>query len=448
MKLFRRFGLGGQLLLVAIAVICVDLLVNTVLFENARRYSLQQEDAAWLAESAAVSHRIMDRTPAAERTEMARALSTERFELSWSPQPPLVSRTVTLSTLREQMLAAEPGLKAIGFDVRLRPLALGGQIDGSTRLGDGSAISFRYRQHVPWTLNLGQSLGILIPSLVLLAIAWRMVRAMLRPLSTLVAATRVVGTRQPRNIPEAGTGDVLQLIQAFNAMQERIHQLLTSRTQTMLAIAHDFRTPLARLQLRIEDSSIDPILREEFASDILEMDHLLQSLQMFLDSGQDNSPRVRLDLAAAAQTLVSNEDDLGHVATYDGPDHLEIMVRPMAVRRILTNLIRNAIAYGGRADVTILVEGKDVVVMVDDEGPGIPADQLEEVLRPFTRLDTARARNTSGMGLGLAIVDKLVKAEGGSLKLVNRPTGGLRAIVRLHGAANSGQLQSPGSAVA
>lgn len=433
MKLFWRIGLVGQLLLIAVAVICADLLVNSVLFESARRYSLQQEDAAWLAENTALSHRIMDRTAPAERSAMARALTTERFALEWSPRAASPPPTVTLPTLRRQMLTAEPSLRTVSFDVRLRPLALGGLIDGSTQLSDGSVINFRYRKHVPWTLNLGQSLSIVLPSLLLLVIAWRVVRAMLRPLATLVAASRQVGTRQPRHIPEAGGGDVRQLIQAFNTMQERIHQLMVSRTQTMLAIAHDFRTPLARLQLRIDAADMDTALRHEIGSDIVEMDHLLQSLQTFIESGSDNSPRRRLDLAVTIQTLVSQETDLGNRASYHGPDHCEMSVRPVAFRRIMTNLVRNAVTYAGNAEVSLAPHGTGVTITVEDDGPGIPAGQLDEVLRPFTRLDSSRARNTTGMGLGLAIVDTLVKAEHGTLVLANRPTGGLRVTLDLPG---------------
>jgi len=433
LKLFWRIGLVGQLLLIAVAVICADLLVNSVLFESARRYSLQQEDAAWLAENTALSHRIMDRTAPAERPTMARALTTERFALEWSPRAASPPPTVTLPTLRRQMLTAEPSLRTVSFDVRLRPLALGGLIDGSTQLSDGSVINFRYRKHVPWTLNLGQSLSIVLPSLLLLVIAWRVVRAMLRPLATLVAASRQVGTRQPRHIPEAGSGDVRQLIQAFNTMQERIHQLMVSRTQTMLAIAHDFRTPLARLQLRIDAADMDTALRHEIGSDIVEMDHLLQSLQTFIESGSDNSPRRRLDLAVTIQTLVSQETDLGNRASYHGPDHCEMSVRPVAFRRIMTNLVRNAVTYAGNAEVSLAPHGTGVTITVEDDGPGIPAGQLDEVLRPFTRLDSSRARNTTGMGLGLAIVDTLVKAEHGTLVLANRPTGGLRVTLDLPG---------------
>lgn len=453
MKLFWRIGLVGQLLLIAVTVICVDLLVNSVLFESARQYSLQQEDAAWLAENTALSHRIMDRTAPADRPAMAGALTTERFAVEWSPRAATLTTSASLPTLRRQMLNAEPGLRTVSFDVRLRPLALGGLIDGSTQLSDGSVINFHYRKHVPWTLNVGQTLNIVIPSLLLLAIAWRVVRAMLRPLATLVAATRQVGTRQPRHIPEAGSRDVRQLIQAFNTMQERIHQLLTSRTQTMLAIAHDFRTPLARLQLRIDAAEMDPEVRQEIGSEIVEMDHLLQSLQTFIESGSDNSPRRRLDIAVTIETLVSQEADLGNRASYRGPDHCEMLVRPVAFRRIMTNLVRNAITYGGNADVSLALHGKGVTITVEDNGPGIPADQLDEVLRPFTRLDSARARNTSGMGLGLAIVDTLVKAEHGTLVLANRPTGGLRVTLDLPGefppdgetTARPGQTGLPGS---
>ena len=117
---------------------------------------------------------------------------------------------------------------------------------------------------------------------------------------------------------------------------------------------------------------------------------------------------------------------------YDGPDHLEMEVRPLSLRRAVRNLIENALHYGVRARVSVARHDNEVLIRVDDDGPGIPRDRLEEVLKPFHRLDTARQRNTRGMGLGLAIVAKTVEQEGGRLTLANRPEGGLRVEICLY----------------
>jgi signal transduction histidine kinase len=274
-----------------------------------------------------------------------------------------------------------------------------------------------------------------LPSVVLLVLAWLLFRLMLKPLRSLVEATSNVGAADSKPLPESGEGEVLQLIRAFNAMQERIRQLLAAGSQTLLAVGHDLRTPLARLQLRIDHAAIDPGLRDDIRRDIDEMRDLLQSLQTFVESGPDGGPIERIDIAVTARTLVDNVRDRGQRASYRGPRHLEILTRPVAVRRALSNLLENALAYGGNAKVEVAERDGDVEIAVEDDGPGIPAERLADVLLPFVRLDNARTRNTAGMGLGLPIVDRVVRAEGGTLSLDNKPSGGLRVTIRLPRAA-------------
>lgn len=431
MRLLRRVGLGGRLLAIVVVVVSIDFLVNSVLFESARMFVLREDDAAWMAEHVVVAHRVIDRARPAERNLVAHELRTERFVVSWSRSRPPATNTIELSTLHRQMLAAEPDLRAVHLHLKLMPLSLGGNIGGSTALSDGSLVNFRFAGHAPWSLNFGRFLEMALPSLLLLLLAWLLFRVMLRPLRALVKATSEVGAANPRPLPETGEGEVLHLIRAFNAMQERIHQLLASGSETLLAIGHDLRTPLARLQLRIDDANIDPGLRREIAGDIDEMRDLLQSLQTYVESGQEHGALERIDIAVMAQTLVDNARDRGARAGYHGPSHLEMASRPVSIRRALSNLIENALAYAGNARVEVAARSDAIEIVVEDDGPGIPEERMIEVLRPFIRLDDARTRDTAGMGLGLPIVDRVVKAEGGTLALANRPSGGLRVTIRL-----------------
>jgi signal transduction histidine kinase len=154
-------------------------------------------------------------------------------------------------------------------------------------------------------------------------------------------------------------------------------------------------------------------------------------LQTFVEAGEDAPPGQRIDIAAMAQTMVDNARDRGGQSSYHGPERLEATARPVSLRRALSNLLENALAYGGNARVAVRRDGAAVEITVDDDGPGIPEDRMGDVLRPFIRLDGARARNTAGMGLGLPIVERAAKAEGGTLTLANRPEGGLRVTIRL-----------------
>jgi signal transduction histidine kinase len=139
-------------------------------------------------------------------------------------------------------------------------------------------------------------------------------------------------------------------------------------------------------------------------------------------------------------TLVNSATDRGLDATYDGPEHLEVRLRISGMRRAVSNLIENALHYGDRAEVTLSGQaGGGVLLTVADRGPGIPPEQFREVLQPFSRLDEARARNTGGLGMGLAIVATAVEREGGELALANRPDGGLIASITLPPAAQAQQ---------
>lgn len=430
-----RIGLGGRLLAIMLVVVSLDFFINSVLFESARQFVIREDDAAWMADHVVVAHRVLDRAKPADRPLIAGELNTERFTLSWSPERVPAPNTIDLPTLYQQMLTAEPDLRGVHLHLKLMPLSTGGVIGGSTTLRDGSVVAFRFAGQSPWSLTLGRLASMALPSGVLLVLAWLLFRVMLRPLRSLVEATSSVGGADSRPLPEMGEGEVLQLIQAFNAMQERIRQLLASGSQTLLAVGHDLRTPLARLQLRIDGAQIDPQLREEVGRDIEEMRALLQSLQTFVESGQDGGPVERIDIAVTARTLVDNARDRGARAVYRGPRHLEIVTRPVAVRRALSNLVENALAYGGNARVEVCERDDGAEIIVEDDGPGIPAERMADVLLPFVRLDNARTRSTAGMGLGLPIVDRVVKAGGGTLLLDNKPTGGLRVTIRLPGAA-------------
>lgn len=431
MKLLERVGLGGRLMAIMVIVIAIDFLANTVLFDRANDFVLREDDAERMAEHLVITQRVIERTPIEERNAVAQELSTDRFATSWSRSRIRDVNAIELATLRRQVLTFEPELANTNLHLQLASITRGGNITGSMTLPDKSIIAFRTYGRVAWTLNLGRLIGLTLPSIVLIVLAYVLFRATLKPLNMLVRATSEVGANGAKPLAETGQPEVRHLIRAFNAMQERIHQLLASGSQTLLAIGHDLRTPLARLQLRIDDSSIEPGLHRDITSDINEMRDLLQSLQTFVEAGEEAPPGQRIDIVATAQTLVDNARDRGAEASYHGPDRLEIIARPVSLRRAMSNLVENALAYAGNARIEVRKREGAVEILVEDDGPGIPEERMGEVLRPFIRLDSARARNTAGMGLGLPIVERAVHAEGGTLHLANRLHGGLRVTIRL-----------------
>lgn len=429
--LFRRMGLPERLLAVFLLVLVVEVVANSLLFERVNSFVLRRDDAERIAENLVLASRSLERVAPSERNEVASGLSTSRFALEWIPPGERRRRSLDLAGLREQVVEMAPELALADLELHLENLPGKGNIGGSVRLSDRSTLRFHTHAYAAWKLTAGRLISMVLPTLLLVALAWVLVRATLRPLRSLIGASRHLGSGPPKPVPERGPDELRSLIRALNEMQERIHQSLADRTQTMLALGHDLKTPLARMRLRLDDGQVDPEVREGIAHDIDEMRQLLDSLQAYVDSDGHSIPPERVDIAVMAETLVNTAADHGADARYEGVSSLEIRVRPVPIRRALSNLIENAIHYGGSARVFVRKDGQGAEIVVEDSGPGIPEDRIADALQPFVRLDTARARDTAGMGLGLAIVRKAVRMENGTLDLRNRPEGGLRATIRL-----------------
>ncbi len=429
--MFRRLGLPERLLGILLLVIVVDFVANSVLFDRANSFELRRDDAERIAENLVLSTRMLERAAPDKRDALATELSTERFALDWMAPGERQRGSLGLANLRAQVVEIEPELAYADLELHLEEMPGKGNIGGSLQLTDRSVLRFHTHAHAAWTLTAGRIISMLLPTLLLIVLAWILLRATLRPLRNLIGAARHLGSGPPNPVPERGPDELRSLIRALNEMQERIHQSLVDRTQTMLAIGHDLKTPLSRMQLRLDDSALDSDVREGLNHDIVEMRMLLESLQAYVDSDGRNIPPERTDIAVMAETLVDTAADHGAKATYSGASSLVVSVRPVAIRRALSNLIENAIHYGGNARVHVRQDGGAAEIVVEDDGPGIPEDRISDALQPFVRLDTSRARDTAGMGLGLPIVRKAVRMENGTLDLRNRPEGGLRATIRL-----------------
>lgn len=429
--MFRRLGLPERLLGILLLVIVVDFVANSVLFDRANSFELRRDDAERIAENLVLSTRMLERAAPDKRDALATELSTERFALDWMAPGERQRGSLGLANLRAQVVEIEPELAYADLELHLEEMPGKGNIGGSLQLTDRSVLRFHTHAHAAWTLTAGRIISMLLPTLLLIVLARILLRATLRPLRNLIGAARNLGSGPPNPVPERGPDELRSLIRALNEMQERIHQSLVDRTQTMLAIGHDLKTPLSRMQLRLDDSALDSDVREGLNHDIVEMRMLLESLQAYVDSDGRNIPPERTDIAVMAETLVDTAADHGANATYSGASSLVVSVRPVAIRRALSNLIENAIHYGGNARVHVRQDGGAAEIVVEDDGPGIPEDRISDALQPFVRLDTSRARDTAGMGLGLPIVRKAVRMENGTLDLRNRPEGGLRATIRL-----------------
>jgi signal transduction histidine kinase len=428
----RPLGLIGRIVAILVIVLAIGFIANTLVYKRAGDFALLEDEAQRMADHLAVAAQVLDHAPAADRTRLASELSTDHFAIAWAVHADRPEGSLDLSGLTGQILALAPDLARRGLAMHLSPLRDGGAIAGSLALEDGSVLSFNavWGEGI-WSLTFSRVVGLLIPTLALALLGGLLMRTTLKPLARLMAAAAKVDGGTPDPVTPQGAAEIRALIGTFNEMQVRIHRLVEGRTQALAAVGHDLRTPLARLRLRLDTAALDDEARLGMVRDIDEVDGLLGSLQAYL-GGQGGQVRPeRVDLAAMASTLVDNAADLGAAARYQGPDSLSATFRPVAVRRALANLLDNAVQYGGSARLDLRRIGEEVVLTVEDDGPGIPEESLAEVVQPFVRLDAARARNTAGMGLGLAIVQDAIQAEGGVFTLENRREGGLRATVRL-----------------
>lgn len=327
--------------------------------------------------------------------------------------------------------------ETLGNDYPLTFTAVPGpvsHIQAHITLDDGAPLTLDLIPHMPPVARWLPVVFILQLLLVALC-AWLAVRIVVRPFTRF---TRAVESLEPaasgtQAMAERGPVEVQQAARAFNAMQARIQGYLHERGQILAAISHDLQTPITRMKLRAEMAD-DPLLRDKLMQDLDSMSHLVREGIAYARSAEplEETPQ-RIDLHAFVDSLVCDYTDVGQPVTFQASGAaLPLLARPQALRRVMSNLIDNALKYGGNAAVTLDEEDNGTVsISVTDSGPGIPPEELEAVLQPFYRVESSRNRSTGGTGLGLAIAAQLVAQMGGTLTLANPTEGGLRVSVSL-----------------
>jgi signal transduction histidine kinase len=236
-------------------------------------------------------------------------------------------------------------------------------------------------------------------------------------------------------LPEEGPREVRRASRAFNEMQGRLRSFVRDRTQMLAAISHDLRTPITRLRLRAEFME-DGEQKDRMLSDLDEIQAMIAATLDFARDDFAGEPRRALDLAVLLRDICDEFRDVGADVTWEGPAHATQVGAPAALKRAFSNLIGNAVNYGGGGAVRLTVEQDFCRILVEDRGPGLAEADLERVFEPFVRAEGSRSRETGGVGLGLAITRSIVRGHGGDVTLANRPEGGLRATVALPAAAN------------
>ena len=272
-----------------------------------------------------------------------------------------------------------------------------------------------------------------LATLLLTAIAILFIRNQVRAIERLADAAETFGKGgDVDDFKPYGAKEVRQAAQAFIAMKNRIQRHIDQRTAMLASVSHDLRTPLTRLKLEL--ALAEPGKRiEAMKSDLSEMEHMIDEYLAFArgEGGEAVEPVILWKLV---QAVGADAARAGAKVEIDADPHIQLSLRPNAMRRALSNLVLNAAAHADRIAIAVkATPAGGVEIIIDDDGPGIPPEQFEEAFKPFNRLDESRNQNEKGVGLGLAIARDVARGHGGDLTLDRAPMGGLRAVLRLPG---------------
>lgn len=468
MKLWPRRA-GGQLALLLILVLLVAQIITIVILAGERQGALRSASLEHVLQRVADGYTLADTTDPERQERILRALSSPTLRLSIDPAPYLTEDRASGMTRRlakELELPVEQVRTAMEADEdncmpdrdehrdRERhddeddehheyeehrdeddhrddrhecPPVLG----VSLALSSGQWFNARARPPAPSWLWLKATLTSVGITAVLLTLTLLLaVRRILQPMNELSLAAHAFGRGEKVRVPEKGPEDVREVTRAFNQMQDQVGRAQEDRARLLAALAHDLRTPITSMRLRVEmlPEGED---RDRLLDSLREMQHLAEATLDFI-RGTTTEQHRRYDLATLLDSLCGDLQEMGLAVHCDDSPRCVLQGQPEAVKRALRNLIENAVNYGEQAEVTLATTDTEAVVTIVDQGPGILEADRERVFEPFYRLEHSRSRETGGAGLGLAIARTLIRGMGGDIRLDAGPGGqGLQVSVTL-----------------
>jgi signal transduction histidine kinase len=460
MSRYLPASLFGQTLLILLGGLIVSHAVGSWIYTADREQAVRTVGGFAAAQRIANLTRLVQETPPERRSRLVAALTAPDFRVALSATPPAnggddspIAQAVRDYLVDQLALGPDrqPRISAVqaggpmpgGFYPKGHgPMMHGfggfggfGMFRGlqvAVPLPDGQWLSFATA--VPeggpsFSRQFLISMGLM--AIIILAVSIWAVRRVTTPLASLSAAAERLGSDlNAPSMAETGTIEMQRAAHAFNTMQTRLRGLIENRTRLLAAISHDLRTPLTLLRLRAENVG-DAGERDKMLAIIAEMDAMVAATLEFARDEAAMEAQRPTDVTALAQSVVDDMADAGLPVKMQPAESTVLNCRPESLKRAIRNLLDNAVKYGNSAKLQIVAQPNAVDIVVDDEGPGIPEEELGRVLQPFYRIEGSRSRETGGIGLGLAITLSIVQAEGGELILANRREGGLRASVRL-----------------
>ncbi|AET93969.1 integral membrane sensor signal transduction histidine kinase (plasmid) [Burkholderia sp. YI23] len=428
--------LFARLALILVVGLALAQTFSFLLTMHERDESMTNVMVGYVEREVASSVALLDHLPPAERAAWLPRLARRSYEFILGPGE--TNGTVPDAALSERFA------RSIGDGIGKRyPLTVNAvpghkeRFQVHLKLSDGSPLTIDMRPMVGTPLSAWLPLVLVLQLIVLGACCWLAVRLATGPLKRLASAADTLGPDlKAERLPESGPEEVARAAQAFNAMQDRVSMYMAQRMQILAAITHDLQTPITRMRLRV-DTMDDETAGAKLQQDLKEMESLVKEGVTYARTlhGTNEAPR-RIDADALFESMVDDYLDAGQSVTLAGNIGGALMAPPQALRRVVGNLVDNAIKYSGAAEIEVAsrADGRAVIAVLD-RGPGIPAESLEAVFEPFVRLEGSRNRQTGGTGLGLAIARQLTLAMDASLTLHQREGGGLEARLVLKQAA-------------
>ncbi len=442
--------IATRTLIVLIVGLAVSHALSMALYFTDRASALILAGGEHVGERMVTITRLVENASQTERSRIVELADNSGIRVASSPEAgveDVTSLSWESEVLREGLIAHFGNDSGRNFRIRYavaaaiesgnaketnKASARGDSILASVQLSDGSWLNFTASVEAPesfWTFRFVLSIGVMLAAVVILSAI--VVYHVVAPLRLFARAAERLGVDvDAPPLPEAGPREVRQAARAFNEMQRRIGRFVEDRTQMIAAISHDLRTPLTRMRLRAE--FIEGAEQQgKMLHDLDEMEKMISSVLSFARDAAADEPREVVDLTALLQSVCDDAADAGQEVEFKTDGRTALSCRPTALRRALTNLIDNAAKYGERARVELEKIDDQIVVCIDDDGPGIPESECEKVFEPFYRIERSRSRETGGVGLGLSVARTIVRAHGGDIEVVNRPEGGLRLRVNL-----------------
>lgn len=455
-------SLVGQLLLIVAVILFIAQGINMILLYRGMTQQNNVEASTSAVTRMAIGLNRLNSGEAEPRRGPRRGGRFRRAQLDFSENPAIVSSDNRITRVEERALQAfygmgveasevraayfatlppeladnviglprtRPRVDAVGRNLgqRRSPVQIDGYIVLSTKLADGQWVNLAsaVRNGEPFLVRTLIIQAVVLYLLLLLPLIL-LGRYIARPLKQLTQQAKSFGVADRDQLKETGPPDTKQLIGAFNNMQSRVGAMLDEKDVMLGAIGHDLRTPLAALRVRVE-SVEDEVERGRMVAGIEDMDRTLDDILSLARLGRSQENAEPNDLAALIETVVNEFEDLGQDVEFQSSGKIPIAVRATLIRRALRNLVDNAIKYGQRASISVDKTADCLTINIDDQGPGLPNEQIDAMFEPFTREEKSRNRGTGGSGLGLTLARAIAREHGGDVKLENRDEGGLRA---------------------